>query len=135
MGSLVPRTLRDELLLIDSLSVNISKQRLPTIFGGEVEPVVDEQATVGVPAAKLVGGSLVCSLPKSRFAIREMRVVGNRFDIFVYVGVEVAQRNPLAQVIRPWEDMPEMRNHAGFRKELALCVVIQPPRVGGALCK
>jgi hypothetical protein len=60
-----------------------------------------------------------------------VRVVGDGLDVLVGVGIEVLPRLPL--IAPPRHDVVEMRDDASSHKELAILVVIEPPRVAGPM--
>src|SRR5687768_7803461 len=58
---------------------------------------------------------------------RSVGVVGDGTDIAIHIGIVVL--TSLAMVNASWNDVPQMRDHAGAHDELTLRVVINTPGV------
>ena len=123
--------LGQDLIRDETMAVEIAEDEHPTVGFGEIVPVVDCQARVGVTAADGVGAFR--DLERIRAmdaAARIVRVVGDCLDVVVGEGIEVLPR--LTLVARAGKDVIEVRDHAGRVEELSAGVVIQAPRIARA---
>ena len=82
---------------------------------------------MGVPAA----GGIAAIVPAVRLRPDVVPVLGDRRDVDVRVRVEMLPRLPF--VPPALDDVPEVRDHAGFDEEVAVLVVVEAPRVRSAV--
>ena len=122
----------------EAMAVEVAEEELVAIRRREEAALVDGEAAVRVTAAERVGvvvhhacaGRFVEADIGSRIA-GVVRVVGDGLDVFIGVRVEVL---PGLSVVSPTgDDVVEMRNDARGDEPLAMLVVIEPPRVAGAM--
>ena len=122
----------------EAMAVEVAEEELVAIRRREEAALVDGEAAVRVTAAERVGvvvhhacaGRFVEGDIGSRIA-GVVRVVGDGLDVFVSVRVEVLPGLPL--IPSAGDDVVEMRNDARGDEPLAMLVVIEPPRVAGAM--
>ena len=113
------------------MAVEITEDEHPVVGLGEIIPIIDGEARVSVSAADRVG--VFRDLQRVRLmdpAPRVVRVVSDRLDVVVGVGIEMLAG--LALVAGAGQDVIKMRDHAGRVEELAARIVIQTPRIARA---
>ena len=112
---------------VDAVPVNVAHKQFAVILFRPRSTLITQQPTVRVTATETTADRV----PRPLVRALPVPVRGNRFDVVVGVRVEVLPR--LALVAATLHDVPEVRNHAGFDEEIAVRIVVQPPRVRGAL--
>ena len=122
----------------EAMAVQVAEEELIPIRRREEAALVDGEAAVRVTAAEGVSvavhhtcaGGFVEGDIGARIA-SVVRVVGDGLDVVIGVGIEVLTGLPL--IPPAGDDVIQMRDDAGGDEELAMLIVIEPPRVAGAL--
>ena len=111
------------MFLIDAVPVQIEKHRAAAVFLWKIVTEVDRQPAVRMTTADRVG----IAIPSVGRVTEVMPMISYGVNVRINMLVEMAQRIALAQVVPALDDVPEMRDHAGLREQLALFVKVNAP--------
>ena len=112
---------------VEAVAVQVTHEEFAVVLLGPGAALVAHQAAVGVAAAGRVA-AVVAGVGRGPDVVS---VQGDRLDVGVGVRVEVAAGLPVVAAAR--DDVPHVRDDARLDEEVAVGVVVEAPRVAGAV--
>ena len=130
----IPAALGLDLIREHAVAVEVAEQQQAPVVSREIVAVIDRESAMGMAAARLVGARRLHDTAFGRAVddrTREVRVIRDRLDVVVGVGLEMLTGLTLVAGAR--QHMVKVGDHAGRDEHIPAGVEIEAPGIARAL--